>query len=84
LQEWGNPQEEQYYEYIKSYSPFDNVKTQNYPNILVTAGTTFVLLFFPLVRIPSRSLRTCISSMCGDEDLVSTAGHIIRSPTFVL
>lgn len=27
-EEWGNPQEQQYYEYMKSYSPVDNVKAQ--------------------------------------------------------
>jgi len=36
--EWGNPQEREFYEYIRSYSPYDNVTAQNYPHILVTAG----------------------------------------------
>ena len=36
--EWGNPEEEIYYNYIMSYSPYDNVAAQTYPNILVTAG----------------------------------------------
>jgi len=36
--EWGNPNEKEYYEYMKSYSPYDNVIQQNYPNILVTTG----------------------------------------------
>ena len=36
--EWGNPNDLEYYEYMKSYSPYDNVKSQNYPNILVTTG----------------------------------------------
>ncbi|WP_053977960.1 S9 family peptidase [Mangrovimonas xylaniphaga] len=36
--EWGNPNEEEYYNYMKSYSPYDNVKAQDYPNILVTTG----------------------------------------------
>lgn len=36
--EWGNPNEEQYYHYIKSYSPYDNVKPQKYTNLLVTTG----------------------------------------------
>ncbi|MFP3860620.1 MAG: S9 family peptidase, partial [Bacteroidales bacterium] len=36
--EWGNPKEEKYYEYMLSYSPYDNVKEQGYPNILVTSG----------------------------------------------
>jgi len=36
--EWGNPHEEKYYWYIKSYSPYDNVQAKAYPNMLVTAG----------------------------------------------
>ncbi len=37
-EEWGNPNEEEYYNYMLSYSPYDNIKAQNYPNILVTGG----------------------------------------------
>ncbi len=36
--EWGNPNEKDYYEYMKSYSPYDNVHAQEYPNMLVTTG----------------------------------------------
>lgn len=36
--EWGNPNDKKYYDYILSYSPYDNVKAQNYPNLLVTTG----------------------------------------------
>ena len=36
--EWGNPQQKDFYEYMKSYSPYDNVKKQAYPNILITTG----------------------------------------------
>jgi oligopeptidase B len=37
-EEWGNPQEETYFNYILSYSPYDNVKNLHYPHMLVTAG----------------------------------------------
>jgi len=36
--EWGNPNEKEYYDYMKSYSPYDNVTAQVYPNMLVTTG----------------------------------------------
>jgi len=36
--EWGNPSDKAYYDYMLSYSPYDNVKKQNYPNLMVTAG----------------------------------------------
>ena len=36
--EWGNPAEEEYYAYIKSYSPYDNIEAKDYPAMLVTTG----------------------------------------------
>jgi len=36
--EWGNPNEKKYYDYMLSYSPYDQVKAQDYPNMLVTTG----------------------------------------------
>lgn len=36
--EWGNPKNEDSYHYMLSYSPYDQVKAQEYPNLLVTAG----------------------------------------------
>lgn len=36
--EWGNPQEEDYFHYMRSYSPYDNVHNAEYPDILITAG----------------------------------------------
>ena len=56
-QEWGNPTEESFYNYMAQYSPVDNVRQQAYPSILVTSGyvgtsvyqsqSVFVLLFLP-------------------------------------
>lgn len=37
-EEWGNPHEEEFYNYMLSYSPYDNTISQNYPNILITGG----------------------------------------------
>jgi oligopeptidase B len=36
--EWGNPNDRASYEYIRTYSPYDNVASRDYPHILVTAG----------------------------------------------
>ncbi|MFL0093243.1 S9 family peptidase [Tenacibaculum maritimum] len=36
--EWGNPNNKEYYDYIKSYSPYDQVTAKQYPNMLVTTG----------------------------------------------
>lgn len=36
--EWGNPNDRAAYEYIRSYSPYDNVEARRYPHMLVTAG----------------------------------------------
>lgn len=36
--EWGNPNVKEYYDYIKSYSPYDNVEAKDYPAMLVTTG----------------------------------------------
>lgn len=36
--EWGNPNDEEYYYYMKEYSPYDNIEAKNYPNMLITTG----------------------------------------------
>ncbi len=38
FQEWGNPKNKEYYDYMLSYSPYDNVEAKAYPNLLVTSG----------------------------------------------
>ena len=38
FEEWGNPQDPEYYAYMKSYSPYDNVEAKAYPHLLVTTG----------------------------------------------
>jgi oligopeptidase B len=38
FQEWGNPKEKEYYDYMLSYSPYDNIEPKAYPNLLVTSG----------------------------------------------
>ena len=36
--EWGDPNQKEYYDYMLSYSPYDNVEAKDYPNLLITAG----------------------------------------------
>ncbi len=36
--EWGNPNNKEFYDYIKSYSPYDQVEAKEYPHMLVTTG----------------------------------------------
>lgn len=36
--EWGNPKDKVYYDYMKSYSPYDNIEAKDYPNLLITTG----------------------------------------------
>ena len=37
-EEWGNPKEKEFFDYMQSYSPYDNVRAQGYPAMLITAG----------------------------------------------
>jgi len=36
--QWGNPDDQEYFEYIMSYSPYDNIRSADYPHILITTG----------------------------------------------
>lgn len=38
-EQWGNPNDPEYYDYVKSYSPIDNIRRAAYPNILLTGGS---------------------------------------------
>lgn len=37
-EEWGNPNDKKYYDYMKSYSPYDNIEKKAYPHLLMTTG----------------------------------------------
>jgi oligopeptidase B len=37
-EEWGNPNEKSFYEYMRQYSPYENVAKKAYPHLLITAG----------------------------------------------
>jgi oligopeptidase B len=36
--QWGNPDDKEYFDYLMSYSPYDNLRAANYPNLLITTG----------------------------------------------
>ena len=36
--EWGNPKIKEYYDYMLSYSPYDNIEAKDYPSLLITTG----------------------------------------------
>jgi len=36
--EWGNPNDKEFYDYMLAYSPYDQIKAQDYQNVLVTTG----------------------------------------------
>ncbi len=74
-EEWGNPSQPEYFEYMLSYSPYDNIIKQSYPNTLITAGLNDARVAFwePLKWIAKlRVMNT------GSSELMlkmNTAGH---------
>ena len=82
-EEWGNPNEEKYYEYMKSYSPMENVGKLAYPAILVTAG-----LYDPRVAYwePTKWAQVLRAKVAnGDDVLVKmdlAAGHFSASDRY--
>jgi len=74
--EWGNPEDKQYYEYMLSYSPYDNVKKQDYPALLVTTGLhdSQVQYFEPTKWVAKlRDMKTDNNLLVLDVDMES--GH---------
>ena len=74
--EWGNPNDKKYYDYMKSYSPYDNVKSKIYPNLLVTTGLhdSQVQYFEPAKWVAKlRELKTDTNKLLFHIDM--EAGH---------
>jgi len=74
--EWGNPKNKLYYEYIKSYAPYDNVEAKKYPHLLIKAGLhdTRVLYWEPAKWAAKlRALKTDSNLLLLKTDL--EAGH---------
>jgi len=74
--EWGNPKNKEYYKYMLSYSPYDNVKAQDYPAMLVTTGLhdSQVQYFEPTKWVAKlRDMKTDDNCLIMDIDMES--GH---------
>jgi oligopeptidase B len=74
--EWGDPNKKEYYDYMLSYSPYDNVKAQDYPAMLVTTGLhdSQVQYFEPAKWVAKlRALKTDKNILILDIDMES--GH---------
>ncbi|ODA33810.1 oligopeptidase B [Veronia pacifica] len=74
--EWGNPNEKVYYDYMLSYSPYDNITPQAYPHILVTTGLhdSQVQYFEPMKWVAKlRELKTDNNKLLFKTDM--EAGH---------
>ncbi|MEP5106704.1 MAG: prolyl oligopeptidase family serine peptidase, partial [Ekhidna sp.] len=74
--EWGNPKELESYEYMLSYSPYDNVTAQDYPNMLVTTGLfdSQVQYWEPAKWVAKlREMKTDQNTLILDTDM--EAGH---------
>jgi len=60
-EEWGNPNDEEYFNYMLSYAPYDNIEAKDYPHMLVTGGIndSQVLFHEPTKYVAKlRSLKT--------------------------
>ena len=81
--EWGNPKDKQYYDYILSYSPYDQIKSMEYPNLLVTSGfhDSQVQYFEPTKWVAKlRSMKTDNNFLFLDTNMKS--GHSGSSSRF--
>jgi oligopeptidase B len=75
--EWGDPREKPYYDYIHSYSPYDNVEAKAYPHLLVTTGLydSQVQYWEPAKWVAKlRSMRTADRRLLLKTNMV--AGHL--------
>ncbi len=76
FEEWGNPKDPQYYAYMKSYSPYDNVEAKEYPAMLVTTGLNDTRVAF---WEPAKWVAKLRATKLGDQPLLLKtemgAGH---------
>lgn len=83
FEEWGNPKKKEYYDYMLSYSPYDNLRAQRYPSMLVTTGLhdSQVQYYEPAKWVARlRALKTDQNPLLLKINM--TAGHSGRSGRF--
>ncbi len=74
--EWGDPRDEKFYGYMLSYSPYDQVKAQHYPNMLVTTGLQdSQVQYFEPVKWVSRLRRLKLDDNMLLIDIDMETGH---------
>jgi len=81
--EWGDPKKKEYYDYMLSYSPYDNVEAKDYPAMLVTTGLhdSQVQYFEPAKWVAKlRAMKTDDNLLILDTDM--TSGHSGASGRF--
>jgi len=74
--EWGDPKKKEYYDYMLSYSPYDNVEAKDYPAMMVTTGLhdSQVQYFEPAKWVAKlRAIKTDDNLLILDTDM--TSGH---------
>jgi oligopeptidase B len=74
--EWGNPEDRAAFEYLRAYSPYDNIKSQDYPPALVVAGLNDSQI--PFWESAKYAARLRATSTCSNAVLLKTdmaAGH---------
>ncbi|MEL7122933.1 MAG: prolyl oligopeptidase family serine peptidase, partial [Bacteroidota bacterium] len=75
--EWGNPQDKEVYNYISDYSPYQNIKPQNYPNVLLVAS--YQDYQTPIWQIAKYTARLRENNLSDSEIIMLTdmsSGHI--------
>ena len=82
--EWGNPNDKQHFDYMMSYSPYDQVRAQRYPNMLVTTGLyDSRVQYFEPVKWVSRMRRLKIDKNLLLLDIDLETGHRGASDSYL-
>ena len=82
--EWGDPNQKQYFDYMMSYSPYDQVRVQKYPNMLVTTGLyDSRVQYFEPIKWVSRLRRLKIDENLLLLDIDMDTGHYGASDKYL-